>query len=66
MITEKQIKEWEKWKGSGYLSGLGEYTPEEFWILLDAYKELLTENKELRRENKYLNGVLDDNTASGW
>jgi hypothetical protein len=62
MITEEQICEWKRWKGSGYTSALGEYTPNEFWILLDAYKELLEENKRLREENEYLDEVMNANT----
>jgi hypothetical protein len=35
--------EWRKQQGEGMTSALGEYTPEEFWQLLDAYEELLAD-----------------------
>lgn len=33
---------WRREKGNGMTSAVGEYTPAEFWTLLDAYERLLT------------------------
>ena len=38
MIEKATIAEWRSEQGSGSQSALGEYTPPEFWELLDAYE----------------------------
>ncbi len=47
MITDKQIAEWEAERGNGMESAVGEYTPREFWLLLDEYKLLLSEVRKM-------------------
>lgn len=37
-INAARIAEWRKRQGKGMISALGEYTPSEFWELLDAYE----------------------------
>lgn len=37
-ITPEQIAEWRSYQDKGMISALGEYTPDEFWQLLDAYE----------------------------
>lgn len=39
-ITDELIAEWEAERGNGMMSSVGEYTPEEFWWLLDEVKRL--------------------------
>lgn len=41
-IDKAQIAEWRKHQGEGMISALGEYTPPEFWELLDAYEALIS------------------------
>ena len=38
MIDKATIAEWRKEQGIGMTSALGDYTPPEFWELLDAYE----------------------------
>lgn len=40
MITKQQIEEWRKLKNEGMVSGVGEYTPPEFWEALDEIERL--------------------------
>lgn len=40
MITQKQIAEWRELKDEGMVSGVGEYTPPEFWEALDEIERL--------------------------
>lgn len=40
-ITVERIAEWRKWQGEGMTSAIGEFTPPEFWELLDAYEALI-------------------------
>jgi hypothetical protein len=47
MIKKAQLDLWRKLKGEGMTSALGEYTPEEFWELLDAYEKLRLQFGEL-------------------
>ena len=47
MITKTQITEWRTYEGVGYTSALGEYTPSEFWELLDSYESLAASFAEL-------------------
>lgn len=37
-ITDAEIAEWRALQGEGMTSAVGEYTPEEFWRLLDAFE----------------------------
>lgn len=39
-ITDAELAEWESERGNGMMSALGEYTPDEFWRLLDEVKRL--------------------------
>lgn len=48
MTTKEQRDEWRKLKGEGKESAIGEYTPEEFWELLDEIDSLEKERGELR------------------
>ncbi|MBX9913716.1 MAG: hypothetical protein K2Y25_07445 [Pseudomonadaceae bacterium] len=35
MITSEEIAEWRALQGEGMVSAIGEYTPPEFWLVLD-------------------------------
>ena len=37
-LTDEQIAEFERYRGLGMTSAVGEYTPDEFWTLLDEVK----------------------------
>ena len=39
-ITDEEIAEWEAERGNGMISCVGEYTPDEFWRVLDELKRL--------------------------
>ncbi len=39
-ITKDQLAEWRKYRGVGYTSAIGEYTPSEFWDALDEIDRL--------------------------
>lgn len=43
-ITEKQISEWREMRNEGMVSAIGEYTPAEFWEVLDEIERLRAEN----------------------
>lgn len=45
--TKKQRMEWRREQGSGMQSAIGEYTPPEFWELLDAVDFLEDKIKQL-------------------
>lgn len=40
-IDAATIAEWREKRDHGMISAIGEYTPEEFWTLLDAYERLV-------------------------
>ena len=50
MLTKKTIDEWRSLKSFGMISALGEYTPDEFWYLLDEYEQLVIERDGLKTE----------------
>lgn len=57
-ITPEQIAEWRAEQGNGLTSAVGEYTPAEFWQLLDAYEALAKQAAEYEealdmKEEKY-------------
>ena len=39
-VNHEQIAEWRKVRGHGMVSAVGEYTPSEFWLLLDSFERL--------------------------
>lgn len=39
-ISAEQIADWRMYQGEGWVSALGEYTPDEFWALLDDYERI--------------------------
>ena len=39
-VNREQIAEWRKLHGKGLVSAVGEYTPDEFWLLLDSFERL--------------------------
>lgn len=39
-ITQEQLAEWRKLRGAGMESAIGEYTPPEFWQVLDELEQL--------------------------
>ena len=39
-VNHEQIAEWRKVRGHGMISAVGEYTPSEFWLLLDNFERL--------------------------
>ena len=41
-VTDVDIAQWEALRGEGMESAVGEYTPPEFWLLLDEVKRLRT------------------------
>lgn len=48
-ISSEQITRWRKLRGKGMTSAIGEYTPAEFWELLDAYEAVKRERDDLKR-----------------
>jgi len=40
MITHEQIVEWRKLQSKGMVSAIGEYTPAEFWDLLNEVEKM--------------------------
>ena len=44
-ITPEQIAEWRKERDKGMVSAVGEYTPDEFWLVLDAYEALVARHR---------------------
>lgn len=44
-ITKEQIAEWRAEEGNGMRSAVGEYTPDEFWMLLDEIERLQAERQ---------------------
>lgn len=44
MITDEQINIWRSVRGEGMVSSVGEYTPDEFWLVLD---ELVAERAKV-------------------
>lgn len=47
-ITDEEIAEWERERGNGRTSAVGEYTPSEFWQLLDEVKSRRAEVRALQ------------------
>jgi hypothetical protein len=45
-ISNEQIAEWRRLEGMGMVSAVGEYTPDEFWLLLNEIERLRGEIKE--------------------
>lgn len=39
-ITDAELAEWDAQRGDGMVSAVGEYTPPEFWLLLDEVRRL--------------------------
>jgi hypothetical protein len=39
-LSDEQIARWRALQGRGMVSAVGEYTPDAFWELLDAYEDL--------------------------
>lgn len=58
-FTKDQRKEIDHLRGTGMISAVGEYTPSEFWELLDAYDALRARCEELRAENDQLRAHLE-------
>ena len=56
MITKEQIAEWRKLKDSGMVSGVGEYTPPEFWEALDEIERLNRKISKYHRLYQQANG----------
>ncbi len=57
--STEQRAEWRKAYGLGMVSSVGEYTPDEFWEVLDALDEAETKNAELVAENARLRTALE-------
>jgi hypothetical protein len=55
-ISRETIAEWREEQGKGMASAIGEYTPPEFWELLDAY-EALARGVDTSRANQPKGGV---------
>ena len=57
-VTEEIPKslrdKWHREKGNGMTSAVGEYTPSEFWLLLDAYEAQLSQSVALFEECAFL------------
>lgn len=56
-ISAAEIAEWRFLQGEGMVSAVGEYTPEEFWWLLDAYE---TQRKALTIAERALVGAYGE------
>ena len=50
MIDSATLEKWKTYQGEGMISALGEYTPPEFWELLDEYEELLNLKAAIAQE----------------
>jgi len=48
MITDAQIAEWRKLRNEGLDSSIGEYTPPEFWLVLDELDALRKDAERYR------------------
>ena len=58
MTTKEQRDEWRKLNGQGVTSAIGEYTPAEFWTLLDQIDALEAELDELEKDYNELHRDL--------
>lgn len=56
MITKEQIEKWRKLKDDGMFSGVGEYTPPEFWEALDEIERLKRKVSKFHRLYQQANG----------
>jgi len=53
--SQQQITEWEKLDGEGIASAVGEYTPDEFWYLLDVVQG---QQREIARLEQFIEGFV--------
>jgi len=58
--TQESRDEWCKQRGSGMTSAVGEYTPDEFWDLLDDVETLLLRTVDQSARIAELEGLLRD------
>lgn len=58
-ISLKQIAEWRTLKNQGMTSAIGEYTPSEFWELLDEYESVVNNYTRLIEQNAALVKALE-------
>ena len=66
-ITDAEIEEWRAEQGNGMNSAVGEYTPAEFWSLLDEVEVLRTAAFRVvahMEGRQPVRGWLKDNNAS--
>lgn len=48
MIDPRDIATWKERKNYGMVSSVGEYTPEEFWEVLEAYEKLVEAIRDIK------------------
>lgn len=65
MIGEQQITEWLSVKGEGLTSAVGEYTPAEFWELLDEFQQQTVRVAELEKSLADKTADFRDRVALG-
>lgn len=46
-VTADELARWNKLRGMGYTSAVGEYTPDEFWRVVNELARLMAERDEL-------------------
>lgn len=52
-ISDKQIAEWRALRNEGMTSAVGEYTPKEFWDVLDELERLRSGYRRLQKSNDF-------------
>ena len=58
-VNREQIAEWRKLHGKGLVSAVGEYTPDEFWLLLDSFERLERDLAKANADKVVLVEALD-------
>ena len=58
-VNHEQIAEWRKLRGKGMVSAVGEYTPDEFWLLLDNFERLERDLAKANADKAVLVEALD-------
>lgn len=64
MISADQIAEWRRLRGQGMTSAVGEYTPGEFWEVLDELERVIRQRDKLLTACKRALPCLAESVAS--
>ena len=69
-VSPERIAEWRKLRGKGMISAVGEYTPDDFWLLLDSFECLELALAKANADKAVLVGALQEigqlNLAAGY